>query len=40
MKRLLVTAVALLGAVGFAAADNIQKKETEMNSIANDTRIF
>ena len=40
MKRLLVTAVALLGAVGIAAADNIQKKETEMNSIANDTRIF
>ena len=40
MKRLLVTAVALLGAVGTAAADNSQKKETEMNSIANDTRIF
>lgn len=40
MKRLLVTAVALLGAVGIAAADNIQKKENRMNSIANDTRVF
>ncbi len=40
MRRLILTAVALLGAAGISAADSIQGKETEMNSIANDTRIF
>lgn len=40
MRRLILTAVALLGAAGISAADSIQGKETEMNSIVNDTRIF
>ena len=40
MRRLILTAVALLGAAGISAADSIQGKETKMNSIANDTRIF
>lgn len=40
MRRLILTAVALLGAAGISAADSIQGKETEMNFIVNDTRIF